>query len=264
MSTWRTYDLYTWRTNPRSAAVAAIVLVLAVETRPDLAAEEALWPEFRGPTGQGLSSAGSLPLEWSPTRNVAWKSAIPGRGWSSPIVRGGAIFLTTAVAAEGQGGERGPQSLRALKLDLASGSIAWDVEVFRHEGARIHAKNSHASATPITDGEHLYVHFGTHGTASLDLDGRVLWRNRELRYAPVHGSGGSAVLAGRALVVHCDGSDRQFVAALDRTTGAILWRAERPWDAERGFSFSTPLLIEAEGREELVSPASGGVVAYDP
>lgn len=227
-------------------------------------ADAAGWPEFRGPTGQGLSTADSLPVEWGPDRNITWKVAIPGKGWSSPIVWRGEIYLTTAVPQGADDGDRGPQSLRALKLDASSGKAEWNIELFQHDGARIHTKNSHASPTPVTDGERIYVHFGTYGTAALAFDGRVIWRNRELRYDPVHGSGGSPALAGGALFINCDGSDRQFVVALDCDTGEILWRKERPWDPERGFSFSTPLLIEAGERKEIVSAASDGVSAYDP
>jgi outer membrane protein assembly factor BamB len=248
----------------RNATLSTLVWIFCPGSAPILAAEECAWPEFRGPTGQGHSSASSLPLHWGPDRNVAWKVPIPGKGWSSPIVCGGTIFLTTAVPLDGKGGGDGPQSLRALGLDARSGAVKWNVEVFRHDGAEIHSKNSHASATPLGDGKRVYVHYGTYGTAALDLDGRVLWRNRELRYEPVHGSGGSPALAGRALVVHCDGGDRQFVAALDRETGEVLWRKDRPWDPRKGFSFSTPLLIDVAGRKELVSPGSEGVVAYDP
>jgi outer membrane protein assembly factor BamB len=248
----------------RIAALSTLLVVLGSASASDLRAGECDWPEFRGPTGQGLSSASSLPLEWSPDRNVAWKVAIPGKGWSSPIVCGGKIFLTTAQPAEGNRDEQGSQSLRALRLDATSGALEWNVEVFRHPGMRIHTKNSHASPTPLFDGERVYVHYGTHGTAALDLDGRILWTNRELRYEPVHGSGGSPALAGRAIVLLCDGADRQFVAALDRATGKTLWRKDRPWKPSKGFSFSTPLLIDVGGRKELVSPGSEGVVAYDP
>ena len=251
-------------TDMRIALLFTILPVLPSSSTPNVRAGECDWPEFRGPTGQGLSPASSPPLEWSPNRNVSWRVEIPGKGWSSPIVCGGKIFLTTAQPEAGNGGEQGSQSLRALRFDARSGALDWNVEVFRHEGARIHAKNSHASPTPLSDGERVYVHYGTHGTAALDFDGRILWTNRELRYEPVHGSGGSPALAGRAIVVHCDGADRQFVAALDRETGKILWKKDRPWKPSKGFSFSTPLLIDVGDGKELISPGSGGVVAYDP
>ena len=182
----------------------AIAASLLAARRP--AAED--WPEFRGPTGQGHRQAASLPTEWEPDKNVAWKQDIPGNGWSSPVVVGGRVYLTTAVPVPRAASD---QSLRALCLDAKTGKVLWDNEVFRQDGdgAGIHSKNSHASPTPIVDGERLYVHFGHQGTACLDLDGKVLWQNDELHYAPVHGNGGSPVLVDDLLVFSCDGGDER-------------------------------------------------------
>jgi outer membrane protein assembly factor BamB len=221
------------------------------------------WPEFRGPTGQGLVS-GSLPLQWSATENVAWKKSIPGHGWSSPVLSDGRLFVTTAVPASGQSAKL---SLRVIALDATSGRLLWDVEVFGIESGKapgIHSKNSNASPTPVVAGNKLYVHFGHHGTACLDLQGSVLWRSTELSYSPVHGNGGSPVLAGSALVFSCDGAAKPFVAALDKDSGKVLWRTERETSAKKKFSFSTPLVITVNGRKQVISPGSGAVCAYDP
>ncbi len=172
------------------------------------------WPEFRGPTGQGHAKADHLPLEWGPAKNVAWKQPIPGRGWSSPIIQNGRVYLTTAVSEDG----KGDQGLRALCLDATTGKPLWNTEVFVVKAAdlrRTHTKNSHASPTPLTDGKHLYVHFGHMGTACLDLDGKVLWRQSDLSYSPVHGNGGSPIRVDDLLVFSVDGGDRQFIVALD-------------------------------------------------
>jgi outer membrane protein assembly factor BamB len=218
------------------------------------------WPAFRGPTGQGLSAEKTLPLRWSTTENVAWKKPIPGRGWSSPVIQAGRVYLTTAVPAGRD------QSLRALCLDAGSGKLLWSAEVFR-QGAgapRIHTKNSHASPTPLIAGNRLYVHFGHQGTACLDTDGKVLWKNSTLRYRPVHGNGGSPVLVEDAVVFSCDGAEERFVAALDRDTGKVVWKTERRTEADRFFSFSTPLVITVKGKKQLVSPGSDVATAYDP
>lgn len=226
------------------------------------------WPEFRGPTGQGHSSVADLPTRWSPTENVVWKAAIPGKGWSSPIVWNGRIYLTTAVPLGLGAGPASDQSLRALCIDGNSGEILWNMELFRQDADAtepIHQKNSHASPTPVTDGEHLYVHFGTQGTACLTLDGETVWSTRELKYEPRHGGGGSPVLVEDLLVVSCDGMDRQFIVALERTTGEIRWKTDRPEYGESSrFSFTTPLVIDVDGRQQIVSPASDLVIAYDP
>jgi outer membrane protein assembly factor BamB len=114
------------------------------------------------------------------------------------------------------------------------------------------------------DGRHLYVHFGHQGTACLDLDGKVRWRNTELKYPPVHGNGGSPILAGELLVFSCDGGSDPFVAALERGTGKVRWKVPRGIDAFKSFSFSTPLLIEVNGAKQIVSPGSDAVMAYEP
>jgi outer membrane protein assembly factor BamB len=222
------------------------------------------WTEFRGPTGQGISTAARLPTHWTTSANVAWRSEIPGRGWSSPVLLGKRLYLTTAVAVETDAG--GPQSLRALCVDARSGDIIWNVEVFQQPArAPMHGKNSHASATPVTDGKRLFVHFGPHGTACLNLEnGKVLWRNEELRYSPVHGNGGSPILFDGLVVVSCDGSDEQFVAALDQKTGKLRWRTPRNANPQKGFSFGTPLVIDVGGKKQIVSAGSDAVMAYDP
>jgi outer membrane protein assembly factor BamB len=222
------------------------------------------WPEFRGPTGQGHARAAGLPLAWSPTRNITWKQAIPGSGWSSPVVVQGRIYLTSAVPTRDDSGDL---ELRALCLNAKSGKVLWSTKVFHQAAAaapRIHGKNSHASPTPLVSGERVYVHFGHQGTACLDLDGKVKWSNNTIKYAPVHGAGGSPVLAGDALIFSCDGARRPFVVALDRNSGKELWRTDRSERADRTFSFSTPLLITVKGKKQLVSPGSDMVAAYDP
>ncbi len=223
------------------------------------------WTEFRGPTGQGHSTTTGLPTNWSGEKNVAWKHEIPGKGWSSPIVLGKRLYLTTAVPVA-DGGETGPQSLRTICLDTADGNILWNVEVFQQpDSVPMHAKNSHASPTPVTDGMRLFVHFGPHGTACLALnDGKILWRNEELKYSPVHGNGGSPVLVDQLVVVSCDGADQQFVAALDQATGTIHWRTPRNLKPEKGFSFGTPLIIEVDGKQQIISAGSDAVAAFDP
>lgn len=220
------------------------------------------WPEFRGPTGQGHYAGKSLPVEWSATKNVVWKQPIPGKGWSSPIVWKGRIYLTSAIQIPGNK----ELSLQALCLDAHQGKLIWQTEVFRPDSSkspRIHKKNSPASPTPLTDGKQLYVHFGHQGTAALDLDGKIVWRNTELGYMPIHGNGGSPILVGDRLIFSCDGFDKQFVVALDRASGKVVWKTDRKSEAFKKFSFSTPLAISVNGKTQIVSPTSDAVVTYD-
>ena len=226
------------------------------------AAEE--WTEFRGPAGNGHSTVTGLPTQWSETENVAWRIEVPGKGWSSPICFQKRLYLTTAVPVEKP--ENG-QSLHTLCYDAHSGELIWDREIFVTDGkrsAKIHPKNSYASPTPLTDGKRLFVHFGTHGTACLDLEGKILWQNNELIYAHVHGSGGSPVLVDNKLIMSCDGGDVQFVVALDANTGKIAWKTPRTEpDAPKKFAFTTPLVLTHAGQTQVVSPGPGAVCGYD-
>ena len=234
----------------------AVLLLLATCTAAD-------WPEFRGPTRDGVSTATDVPVEWSATENVAWKQPIPGSGWSSPVLAGGKLYLTSATGTA----DGGDVSLRALCVDAQDGRVLWDVEAIRPdvEATKImHQKNSLASATPIVDSGRVYVHFGHMGTAALDLDGNVLWRQTDLQYTPMHGNGGSPILVDGLLVFSCDGDQEPFIAALDCRTGALRWRVARETGAEKTFSFCTPLVIEVDGAKQIISPGSGMAGAYDP
>ncbi len=220
------------------------------------------WPEFRGPTGQGTSTAIGLPTEWSATKNVAWKVPVPGAGWSSPAISGGQIFLTTGVP-----NASGGVSLRALALDVASGRALWETEVFSATEASVkpvHTKNSPASPTAIVEGDRIYMHFGHHGTACLDRAGKILWRNHSLRYDPLHGNGGSPALAGDRLVFNSDGTKDPCVVALEKATGEVAWKVPRGITVKSYFSFCTPLVISVNGRIQIITPGSGAVWALDP
>jgi outer membrane protein assembly factor BamB len=228
-----------------------LFLLLSVSLLPhNLLGED--WPEFRGPGGQGHSAEKGLPISWSESKNIAWKADIPGLGWSSPVIQGERIWLTTALD-EGR-------SLRVLCLDRNNGKIIQNIEVFHKESPpRIHTKNSHASPTPILEGERVYVHFGTNGTACLTTDGRVLWKT-ELSYQHGHGAGGSPVLLDDLLIINCDGTDVQYVVALDKLTGNIRWKRSR----QGRMAYATPLAIRVNDVDQIVSPGADRVVAYNP
>jgi outer membrane protein assembly factor BamB len=246
---------------PIRAAIGSLVL-LAIALGP-AAGEE--WWQFRGPEGQGHSVQTKLPVEWSPEKNVAWRVPLDGEGWSSPVVRDGRIYLTAAVPEPTTAGS--DYSLRAVCLDAENGAQVWETETFRERqqtSARIHAKNSHASPTPLVADYKLFVHFGHEGTACLDLSGKILWKNDTLRYSPVHGNGGSPVVVDDLLVFSCDGGSDPFIVALDQNTGDVRWKTGRDQEAAKMFSFSTPLVIEVQGKKQIVSPASNLVAAYDP
>jgi outer membrane protein assembly factor BamB len=239
----------------RSSLYICIVLFFAQTTF----AED--WPEFRGPTGQGISASKNVPIEWSATNNVAWKTPIPGRAWSSPVVVGDRVYLTSATGESGK-----DLTLRAMCLEAASGKILWDTELFRPKAGEshvMHSKNSQASPTPVVAGERMYVHFGHLGTAALDLSGKVIWRN-VLAHPAAHGNGGSPILVDDLLIFNCDGRSDPFIAALDIKTGKVRWKTPRNSPAKKQFSVATPSVIEVDGKTQVISPASGFVGAYDP
>jgi outer membrane protein assembly factor BamB len=220
-----------------------LVVLAALAARAAVSAED--WPQFRGPGGQGHSAETGLPVEWSESKNVVWKVPVPGRGWSSPVVAGSRVWLTTATAVQRE------TSLRLMAFEVESGRQALDVEVFRFRGTDLlNAKNSHASPTPIVEGDRVYVHFGAQGTAAVSTSGTILWKAR-LDYEAQHGNGGSPELAGDLLIVNCDGFDQAFVAALDKATGKLRWRRDRREPHSQ--AYSTPLVIRVGDREQVVS-----------
>lgn len=236
----------------RSKTWLRIVIGSATLLLPVLALAEN-WTEFRGPTGQGHSRESGLPLTWSETENIAWKVPVPGRGWSSPVLVDDQIWLTTALD-DGR-------SLRALCLNRDTGRVVHNVEVFRlTDPGAVHQKNSHASPTPILEGDRVYLHFGSHGTACITRSGQVVWKTQELKYYHRHGPGGSPVVFGDLLIVSCDGYDIQFVVALDKRTGKIRWKSPR-----KGYqAYTTPLTIQVQGKDQLISPGAHRAIAYEP
>ena len=220
------------------------------------------WPQFRGPDGQGQADAAKLPLTWSAGQNVAWRTELPGTGWSSPVIWGDRIWMTTAT-------ETG-RSLRVLCVDKAKGKLLHDVEVFhREKPLEIQNKNSHASPTPVLEEGRVYVSFGTMGTACLAADtAAVLWRSEELQLDHMTGPGSSPVLYQNLLVLACDGTNVQYVAALDKDTGKLAWKTPRSGELKMApdmrKAFCTPLAVEVDGRDQLVIPGAYWVYGYEP
>ena len=229
------------------------------------ATQAADWPQFRGPGGQGHSDATNLPLTWSETENITWKVPVAGLGWSSPAIQGDQIWITSAVD-EGK-------TLHAIALDRATGKSLHDVTIFElAEPSPVHSKNSHASPTPLIEGDRVYVHYGAHGTACLKTDGTVVWKTQELKHDHRHGPGGSPVIFEDLLILNCDGSDIQFVVALDKNTGEIRWKKKREHIGEDRLtgksnvpmSYTTPLLTEINGTIQLLSSGADSIVSYNP
>lgn len=233
------------------------------------------WPQFRGPAASGVSSYSGLPDTWNATDRVAWKTPVPGRGWSSPIVWGNRIFVTTAIKEGGElepvkkglylGGNRpAPKEVHRFAvycLDLDTGEIAWAKEV--HRGVPQHGhhlKNSLASETPVSDGERVYAYIGNVGLFCLDFQGELLWSKRwdsvPTRFG--WGTAASPVLHGDRLYVVNDNDRESFLVALDKKTGEQVWRVER----DEKSNWATPFVWENEKRTEIVTPGTGKIRSY--
>lgn len=264
--------------------VSLFALVLA----SPLCAEVGSWPTWRGAAGTGVAAEAKPPTTWSETKNVKWKTKIPGQGYSTPIVWKDRMFLLTSVAREEspataaaaeapaaapKDGKRkggfgpGPKpttvhEFTVIAIDRTSGKIAWQKVARRevpHEGH--HPTNTFASASPTTDGEHLYASFGSRGLYCYDLQGNLKWEKDlgDMRTRMGFGEGASPALAGNLLIVNWDHEAQSFIVALDKKTGTEVWRKER----DEISSWSTPLVVEHEGRQQVIVPASKRTRSYD-
>jgi outer membrane protein assembly factor BamB len=231
-----------------------VVLIACMAALPGVGRAQD-WPQFRGPDGQGHSPERNLPADWSETKNIVWKTRVPGLGWSSPVVAGGRVWLTSST-------EDRDIFLRVLAFDVQTGAEIVNVELFRLKNARdINPKNSFASPTPVVDGDRVYVHFGADGTAALTTSGEVVWKTK-LPYESQHGAGGSPVVYGDLLILSCDGHDAAFVVALDKKTGKVRWKTKRRHPADQ--AYTTPLVIRVGDRDQIVSVGAFRAAAYEP
>ena len=245
----------------RPLLLLAAFAATLVAARPVAADEN--WPQFRGPDGHGHSDATGLPVHWSETENIVCKTPIHGRGWSSPVIWGDQIWLTTAT-------EDGKQ-LFAVCVDRQTGRVLHDLKLFDvAEPQAIHTFNSYASPTPVIEVGRVYITFGSAGTACLDTaDGHVVWQRRDLPCNHFRGAGSSPILFENLLFLHFDGYDYQYIVALDKQTGKTVWKRDRDVDygtadGDMKKAFSTPLVIDVAGQLQLISPCSKATIAYDP
>ncbi len=260
------------------------VLISPWTTSAQDATEVVYWNQFRGPNGDGKTIATNLPVEFSETQNVRWKTAIHDKGWSSPVVWGNQIWLTT--------GREDGTALFAVCVNKDSGEIVHDIKVFDVAEPQWEYPdlNSHATPTPIVEDGRVYVHFGTYGTACLDTkSGKKLWERRDLKCDHRVRPASSPIIDGDSLFLTFDGVDVQFVVSLNKNTGDTVWlqhrnvgldmaamlkaegfsdadieetEKEKPNDNKK--SYATPTVIEYQGKRQLISPAAGATISYDP
>ena len=239
--------------------VALCVLLL-----PAVAFAQENWPRFRGPDANGHASSTGLPTTWSETKNIKWKTPIHDSGWSSPVVWGDQIWITTAT--------KDGKVDYAICVDKKSGQIVHDLKLWENPNPSPlgNAMNGYASCTPVIEEGRVYVHFGSYGTACLDTaTGKILWQRRDLPCEHFRGPGSSPILFENLLIFHMDGFDHQYIVALDKATGDTVWKTERDVDygTDNGDimkAYSTPLVIEAAGKLQLISPTAKSAFSYDP
>ncbi|MCK5147312.1 PQQ-like beta-propeller repeat protein [bacterium] len=241
------------------------------------------WPQWRGPLMTGEAASANLPLTWSETENIAWKTAIPGAGHATPVVWGDKVFVLTAVpddiiivekadtSAGEEGGRRhwmrGKKPDRVLHftvlcLNLDSGNILWQTKVHSqlpHEGT--HGDGTWASPSPVTDGEHVYAFFGSFGLYCLDFDGKVIWQKDlgDMKIRATFGEGSSPALHEDKLIVQWDHEGDSFLVVINKTSGDELWRKDR----DERTSWSTPVVVEVDGRPQILVNATGAMRGYD-
>jgi outer membrane protein assembly factor BamB len=243
------------------------LLPLLVASLLALPATAENWPGFRGSTRQGVSAETGLPLHWSATSNVVWKTEIPGESWSSPIVWGDRVFLTTAT-------DNGA-TCRVLALDRATGRILWNKDLFAQELRRKEGRNTYATSTPVTDGKLVYAVFGDGSFAAIDFSGGVVWTNRDFKFYGKHGLGTSPILHEDLLIMSRDGSsdgpdmkigwqvpwDQAFVVALDKNTGKERWRTKRGLSR---ISHTVPVVWrKPNGDAQIISNGGDVVQGFD-
>jgi len=242
------------------------------------------WPQWRGPSGQGISEEKNLPADWTTTKNIKWKASIPGRGHSSPIVWGNRVFLTTAIEGELVPGHKAvkhmdgdkeflhPDSVGAnhkhlfkvLCLDRKNGKLLWEKTAF--EGTPYddrHRKSSYAASTPATDGKYVYAFFGTEGLYAYDMNGNFKWKADLGKLGTVGmGTGTSPIVYRNLVIVQCDeeNGEASFIVGIDTKSGKEVWRTPRKVQV----SWSTPLLVNSGKRPELITTGTEFVIAYDP
>jgi len=240
-----------------------VVFVVAFFVNSELVL--ANWPDWRGPRGDGRSDATGLPLKWSETENIVWKTPIHDLGYSTPVVWGDQVWLTTAT-------KKG-ETLYAVCIDFNTGRIVHDIEVFHPEKPqRIHPLNSYATPSAVVEEGFVYVHYGTHGTACLDTQtGKVLWGRTDLNCEHMQGPVSSPILFEDLLIVHLEGTDVQFIAALDKKTSNTVWRYDRPKELYENVeplyllkSYHTPVIVEVNGKAQLVSNGAMLATGHDP
>jgi outer membrane protein assembly factor BamB len=249
--------------NRRNVLLHLFSLIILMLTPGHSFAQDINWTHFRGTNLNGIASTGNFPLKWDDSA-IKWKTAIHGKGYSSPVVYGNQIWVTSATP-DGK-------ELYAICTDFETGKILFDIKVFTPSDVfGKHSINTYASPTPCIEKGFVYVHFGSLGTACIRTsDGSIVWTRTDLKCKHVQGPGSSPVIYKNLLILHYEGTDVRFIVALDKATGKQIWKRERPVEPYEGMSeigrkaYVTPIVLNVKGRDLLISNGSAVCCAYDP
>jgi outer membrane protein assembly factor BamB len=227
-------------------------------------AQQSNWTHFRGNNLDGISKSSNVPTVWNDSLNITWKTKIPGKGWSSPVIYGDQVWLTTAT-------EDG-KIMYAVCVDIKNGRELFNIKLFEPTSKlEKHDINTYATPTPCIENGFVYLHFGTHGTACLKTsDGTVVWKRTDLNCVHIQGPGSSPVIYKNMLILHIEGTDVQYIVALNKTTGKTIWKTERPKECYDKLgpmgkkAYITPIIINVKGKDLLISNGSAVCIAYNP
>jgi outer membrane protein assembly factor BamB len=239
-------------------AIAAALSILSVHS------QENSWTHFRGTNLNGISTVSDAPVRWNDSTNILWKTAIAGKGWSSPVVFGDQVWITTAT---GEGRE-----MSGICVSLKSGRILYDLKLFHPDTTYPkHDVNTYATPTPCIEDGFVYMHFGTYGTVCVNTnDGSTVWKRTDLNCNHAQGPGSSPFLYKNLVILHIEGTDVQYIVALDKRTGETVWRTSRPEKVYEPLepigkkAYITPIIMKVNGRDLLISNGSAVCIAYDP
>jgi len=227
-------------------------------------AQDNSWTHFRGNNLDGISNAKYAPIKWTSDSNLVWKTVIHDKGWSSPVVYGDQIWMTTAKL-EGE-------EMYAICVNYQTGEIIHDILLFEPDSIyRKHGLNSFATPTPAIEKGFVYTHFGRYGTACINADnGEIVWKRTDIEFVDIQGPGSSILIYNNLLILHCEGIHKQNIMALDKSTGETVWLTERPKEIYDKLepigkkAYITPIIVQVNGQDQLISNGSAACIAYDP
>ena len=225
--------------------------------------QEKSWTHFRGNELDGIARVHQAPVQWKSDSNIVWKTEIHDKGWSSPVVYNNQIWMTTALS--------NGKKMYLVCVDHNTGEILYDILLFSPDSIyRKHSINSYATPTPCIEEGFVYANFGRYGTACVNTqDGKTVWQRKDIEFLDVQGPGSSLMLYKDLLILHCEGIHKQFILALDKSTGKTIWQADRPKEVYDKLepigkkAYITPIIVNVDGNDQLISNGSAACIAYN-